>query len=414
MKLTAMVGLQSFDAVSFTSRKMTDEGFLEAPANIARSGVQIFRAGEFKSLMEAGMDANTVIRLHRPDDELFNPAVMTKAEGLPIIVEPHQRVTADNWKQLAVGDITGITRNGTFLSAGKALIKDKNAIALVQSGKKYQSLGYTFDLDPTPGTNAQGEAYDGIQRNVVPNHVVICDNPRGGTQCRIGDTQGEVKQMIIQIDGIPVEVGNDTAVAAVQKVINERNTLRDAPVTVTLKIGEASKTITGADAIAKEITDRDAKIVELKSKVQTPEAINKLVDDAVKVRVAIIGDAVSVVKDFKADGKDNLTIQREVITTLTTGDTGAPAKAVMDAILSGSKLEGADAAQVSTIFRALCAAAKGTKTAAAEPDAATGKILAGDTAVAGGAKKTLVGREAWLARQAAGYPTDKKGQPKAL
>jgi hypothetical protein len=407
MKLVAMAGLSSFDAVSFTSRKITDQGFLEAPAKIARSGVQIFRAGEFPSLLATGMDANTVIRLHRPDEELFSPGVMAKADGLPIIVEPHQKVTADNWKDVAVGDVTGISRDGNFLAANKAMVRDKDAIALVQAGKKFQSLGYTFDLDPTPGTNAQGEDYDGIQRNIVPNHVVICDNPRGGTQCRIGDTQGELKHMIIQIDGIPVEVGNDTAVAAVQKVISERDEARKKQPTITLKIGDASKTITGDAAIIKELSDRDVKITELTSQIKTPEQTNQLVNAAVRVRVAIIGDAIKVIKDYKPEEKSNDDIMREVITAASGNDS---AKIIVTALLSGSKVETLTGDSLTTVFHGAVASFKPASGGTTQTDPAIARALAGDTNgshVADGGD-VLVGRDAWLARQARGYKKPKK------
>ena len=147
--------------------------------------------------------------------------------------------------------------------------------------------------------------------------------------------------------------------------------------------------------------------MELTSKIQTPEQITKLVDEAVKVRVAIIGDAAAVVADFKSDDKDNATIQREVVTTITAGDTTV--KAIADAVLSGSTLEGADSAKLSTVFAAVVAAAK-SKGTVTEPDLTLAKVIAGDTNHNASTNTKLVGRELFLARQAAGFKRNKKGE----
>ena len=47
---------------------------------------------------------------------------------------------------------------------------------------------YYYDYDPTPGTY-EGVAYDGVMRNIVGNHVILCKKGRAGPDVRVaGDS----------------------------------------------------------------------------------------------------------------------------------------------------------------------------------------------------------------------------------
>jgi hypothetical protein len=179
--------IQASDFMSLTSRHVTDEGYLVAPGNLARTGVQDYRAYEL-GLDADGMDPMKVIRLHRPPEEVFDAASMASFENKPITIEhPPVAVTADNWADFAKGEVRDVGRSGDLMT-GTLVIRSKDAIEAVQSGKAQLSNGYTFELDMTPGTTADGRAYDGVQRNIRGNHVALVDAARCGSACRIVDS----------------------------------------------------------------------------------------------------------------------------------------------------------------------------------------------------------------------------------
>lgn len=397
-------GLMTFDSFELgTSRTIDPEtGFLTAPAHIARAGVQLYRAREL-GLEKHGVPGDQIVRLHRPDDVLFSPATMSSFEGKPVINGvPHTTTTSKNWKDIAAGDVHGIHREGNLLAADKMIVRDKDAVDDVLSGKKYLSIGYNFDLNMTPGTTAGGDAYDGTQTNVVGNHVLITDSPRGGPTCTIADSNEEVQGARIMkkvtINGLVVEVG-DTEAGYIETLQTELTAARSKQPSITYKVGDASQTITGDSAIVKLITERDATITELKSKVLTGDALDKLIVERTIERTRIVGDAVKMVPDFKADSKPNLQIVREVLTTVTGAD--ATAKGLVEAVLAGKSIGDSSDDVATTAFNALGATFAGKKTTA---------VAAGDTSMAAALLSVVTtgdakvadkptGRAAFLARK---------------
>ena len=384
--------IQARDFMSLTSRHMTDEGYLVAPGNMARTGVQEYRAYEL-GLDADGMDPMKVIRLHRPPEEVFDGASMASFEGKPITIEhPPVAVTSDNWSELAKGDVRDVGRSGDLMT-GTLVIRSKDAIEAVQDGKVQLSNGYTFELDMTSGTTADGRAYDGIQRNIRGNHVALVDAARCGSACRIADSQPnlEGKTMAdakrkVTVDGIPLEV-EDTAAEVIDTLIKQRNEARDALAPLQAKAAEA-------DGLKAALDKANTDIEALKKDVVTPEARDAMVAEWAK----LIGDAKRLVPELTTDGKTCLAIRREVIGALVGKD--ATAKAVADAVLGGKALDSAEPEVVRATFNALAAAVK-TEANDAEVsanDAAVADALTG-AGKANDSKTELTGREKFLARQ---------------
>lgn len=394
---------QGHDYMELTGREMTADGYMVAKnSTLARTGVQQYRAYEL-GLDADGMDPMRVIRLHRPADEVFNPQSMASFESKPITIEhPSEPVTSDNWADLAKGEARDVSRTGEMMTA-TLIVKSKDAIDAIQSGKNQLSNGYTFDLDMTPGTSAQGQAYDGVQRNIRGNHIAIVDAARCGSACRIADSQltegvttmADALRKVI-VDGIPVEV-NDTAAAAIDKLVQARDkALADAK-TADAALAEANTKHTEA------LAAKDAELETVKKDVITPEARDALVADWAK----LIGDAKRLVPELVTDGKTCLAIRREAIAALAGKD--ATAKAVSDAVLGGKTVEAADAEVVRATFNALAASVK--------TEANDGKQQAADSALAealtGDGKEKpvttkLVGRDAMIERQANAWRGNQK------
>src|SRR5690606_34291631 len=174
--------MQFTDAVTVAGTRRRDDGSLLADARIARTGVQIYAGSE------VGKPDMAAVRVYRPGAEVFSEDTLKSAAHRPVTNDhPAELVTADNWKQHAVGQ-TGdeITGEGIFIRV-PLMVSDGATIADIENGKRELSAGYTCDLDWTAGKTPSGDEYDAIQKNIRINHVAIVRRGRAGSQVRIGD-----------------------------------------------------------------------------------------------------------------------------------------------------------------------------------------------------------------------------------
>jgi hypothetical protein len=180
------------------SVRLTRDGYMVAVANIARTGVQCYRAAE---LGLADRDADAVVRVYRPADEVFAPDAMASLAHRPMTIDhPAEPVTAANWKRHAIGTTGGeVTRDGDTIRVPLTLM-DAVAIADVQAGKRELSVGYSCELLFEDGISPEGERYDAVQRSIRGNHVAVCQTARGGPRLRIGDG-AETRETIERLQG---------------------------------------------------------------------------------------------------------------------------------------------------------------------------------------------------------------------
>ena len=267
-------------------------------------------------------------------------------------------MTVDNWKAHAVGEVNGIHRVGDLLAAKTICIKDSTAIAALKSGKRELSNGYRFTLDLTAGVTPQGEAYDGIQRNIRGNHIALVDAARCGSACRISDSTNPLKgnqpmtTRTVVVDGIPHEVPS-TAAAVIEKLVKDSADALQLSVESDKKLKDAKDAHTAE--VAKLQADHVTALDALRKDVITPEARDALVADWAKM----LNEAKRLAPDVATDGKTCLQVRREVIAAVAKDN--ATAKAVVDAVLAGAELDKAAADTVRTAFNALSAAVTDAK-----------------------------------------------------
>jgi hypothetical protein len=402
-----------FDHVGFddltTERSFTPEGFLMAPAKVARTGIQLYYAREL-GLDEEGIPGDKVIRLYRPIEEVSNPESIASGENKPITIgHPKDGVTCDNWRDLAVGearDLQYVPDNapaGGFIKA-RLLIKDAAAIKAVQSGKNQLSCGYTFDLDRTSGTSPTGEPFDGVMRRIRFNHHAIVDLARGGSGLRIADATPEGKETMatrkITVDGFTLDLPENDAVA-VEKLATERTQLRTA-------IDELSKKVSAADEalqasvkeLAKAKADHAVELKTAKDQIPTEAKIAELA----AARAKVISAASKLCPEMVCDGKSVDEIRRAVVADVAGKNAGA--KTIADAI-TGGDIAKADIAMVTAAFNALSASISTADAArTAGDDAVSAALLSDDEAKQKNDKATtaqpqMCARDAWIAKSQA-------------
>lgn len=190
------------------------------------------------------------------------------------------------------------------------------------------------------------------------------------------------------VDGINFETEDSVLADAVTKVISER----DAALVknkAKVKVGDQEFALKEPAPLQVAIDGLQKEVKDLKAAHVTPEQIEKNVAGRVKV----IGDAIKLVPDFKADGKTDVQIQREVIAGVIAKDEAA--KKIVTAAFDGVAVDTASPELLTIAFRLLASAPKieGVRTTAA--DSALAEALTRNSN--NNAKQELTGREKYIA-----------------
>lgn len=380
------------DLFTISTRRVTDEGFVVAPGNLARTGVQDYRAAE----LGLPGDPMRVVKVYRPPEEVFHADSLASFEGKAITIDhPAEDVNAANWRDLSHGEARGVTRAGDMM-VGTLTFRTREAIAALDSGKNQLSNGYSCELDQTPGKAPDGTLYDAVQRNIRGNHVAMVDRARCGSACTVSDSAPPTPEPTpmstqkIIVDGIPLEV-SDTAVAVINRLQTE---LKDTKASLTMAT-DSMKTMVAADVHAKVVADLDA----VRKDVMTPAQRDAMVADW----AGMLTEAKRLMPNVVTDGKTCHALRKEVAAhIIASNDT---AKHVAAAILGGKQIADADEATAKAVFGAVSATVK-TDDAQAFNDSATAQALSGaggvtQTRDSGADKPKLYGRDAMMARSQA-------------
>ncbi len=300
------------DKVSFEGKpRKTSDGYLVADVRAARVGIQIYHGDE---VGKPGVDQ---VRVYRPPSEVFADEAMRSFTSVPVTLDhPPEDVTPDNWKEYARG-YTGesIREDGGKFIRVPLILKDAKAIKSYETGEKKElSFGYYCDLKFEPGRTADGEEYDAVQTNLRGNHLAIVAAGRAGSDCRIGDHNGDRKMTLKMItqDGIPLEVTDAGAIviATLNDRVSKANAenlklVSDHAAALRDKDVEIKRLADEVAAEKKNVSDRDVQIADLKKQAD-PASIDKMVAD----RANVISQARTVAADGDYMGKGAAEIRR--------------------------------------------------------------------------------------------------------
>lgn len=122
----------------------------------------------------------------RTQEEVHSPASLNSFSGIPVTNDhPPEMINADNAKQYTVGSLQGTPFADDDHVRGDLAIYDSATINAIRRGKKQISLGYTCDLDETPGEHPVYGKYDAKQVNIRGNHCAIVSTARAGSTARV-------------------------------------------------------------------------------------------------------------------------------------------------------------------------------------------------------------------------------------
>lgn len=163
----------------------TDEGFL-----ICRN-VPIARTGEQEYLgTELGLDTSDVVKVMRPEEEVFSEATIASFEGKPVTDDhPSDLLDAETATMHSKGHVQNVRRGSgewkDYLVADLH-IQDADLIREIKNGKREVSCGYAVEYTP----NGDGTF---TQRKIRGNHVAVVDEGRAGHAAAIMDSINKAK-----------------------------------------------------------------------------------------------------------------------------------------------------------------------------------------------------------------------------
>lgn len=271
-----------FDRAGYriTQREYTDEGFLMVPGRVARTGIQEYLAREL------GLDGDPmrVVRVYRPEDEVFNDASLSTYDGATVTNDhPKDLVTAKNYKAVAVGEVRGAGRRDGEFVVCDLIIKDQKTIDDINSGKCELSAGYTAEYVHTPGLVIDGQECEYTQRNIIINHQAVVTKARAGGNARVFDHNpgGNTMPVLITTDsGRSVDVADPA---------------------------NAQVVADSFDRLLKRATDAESKADKAQAAADSAteklgEAVKASSDEAIKARVTAITSTQAVARKVAGDG----------------------------------------------------------------------------------------------------------------
>lgn len=306
-----------YDLSTLSKRKKTREGYLLAPAKVARTGVQDYDAAlDFaKDELPAHIDQKPgiVVRLLRPEAEVFSDQALKSVVNKPITDgHPSEDVTAENVKDLQVGfSRENVKRDGDTIAVD-LLFQVKDAIEKIENeGVDQISLGYATDVVWQSGEDPDHGLYDGIQTNILVNHIALVKAGRAGPDVRLSDSQNdkgkkEIEKMATRmIDGITIEV-TDQAGEAIDKLQNDAKASQDKIDSLTAELNDSKKE---TEKLTGELDAEKAKALDVSA-----------VDSLVEGRIALIDKAKGIAPDLEVKGLKDTEIRKAAIEAAKPGE----------------------------------------------------------------------------------------------
>jgi len=175
---TSMTKINFTDRASIGSVRKTVDGYLVAHSRALRTGIQEYLPSEL------GLVGDGVVRVNRSEESVFSKDSLKSLAQAPVTVgHPAEMITADNWKDYAVGELgSDIMRDGEWIVVSP-MVKDAAAVAAVEAGTAQLSAGYVAEMNPAP----EGADYEFEMGPPIYNHLAIVDEARAGKEARIGE-----------------------------------------------------------------------------------------------------------------------------------------------------------------------------------------------------------------------------------
>lgn len=286
----------AFDRASV--RKLDNVGRLQvAVSNISKANVCPYYGREIPGWEELGLEPDKIYRLYRDPEELKKAA--ETFNNIPILCIHTPDFPGDPPREYRVGSThSSASFDGTYLTNGLS-IWDNSAIAGIETEEQKElSSSYQYVADMTPGESPEGEAYDGVMRDIVGNHVALVETGRAGPDVVVGDSLPlELKYMKLDRKGVAIR-------AALGAYLKPRLAQDAAPKELTAILNANKKPMAIAQAVAKLCKPRLAADMEIEPEelVEIIEASEQAVEPEEEVKVTGDSDEEAIISLLREAG----------------------------------------------------------------------------------------------------------------
>lgn len=308
--------LKFTDRSSVGDVKTTKEGYLVATTRVARTGVQVYLARELGDVaIEAGFKPDDPVRVYRHADEVFHPDSLSTITRLPVTIDhPKDEVTAENWSDLAVGEVGDAYKTEPEWIIVNPMIKDSKATEAAKTTHKEISMGYSASIV---------RARDGLpayfeQKNIRYNHLALVPKGRAGEKARIGDGWGISPINDFQPGDKPSTVGDRHMTDQLKTVVLGDKAVQVAVADVAaieqFKADMAKRLADAESAKKKAEEDKDEQIGKLKAdlaKAQKDAEID--VDALVAARSELVATVKAIDAKIETAGKTDADIRKAAV-----------------------------------------------------------------------------------------------------
>jgi hypothetical protein len=215
----------AFDRKS--TRRIDENGYLHvADCNLSKAQVRRYTGDELQRMTDEplGLDGGKLYGMLCSPEELAKAA--PSFNGMPLL-EVHKPVSAemlasdDDLKKSVVGAVGTDVRFVHPYLKGTIIVHDQSAIDGIEKDEKRElSSGYRMTPKMTPGTY-EGEAYDGVMKDIGANHVALVTEGRAGSDVTVNDEKLQVVsklRVVVDYKGIGKAVA-----AALRSILGDDN-----------------------------------------------------------------------------------------------------------------------------------------------------------------------------------------------
>ena len=188
----------AFDKASV--RRYDADGMLHVSRTpISKANVCVYYGKEIPDSEALGLEPDKAYRLLRDPEELRkavstfnNKPILTRHIGVSVVNPPKDAIIG------STGEVADF--DGTYLSNSMVIWDVDSIMGIETERQKENSSSYRYRLDMTPG-EYEGEAYDGVMRDIVCNHVAIVPSGRAGSDVFVYDSKPSIgKTLMSKLD----------------------------------------------------------------------------------------------------------------------------------------------------------------------------------------------------------------------
>jgi 8-oxo-dGTP pyrophosphatase MutT (NUDIX family) len=157
-----------------------------AISNISKATVNPYLGHEIPGWQMLGLNPTRIYKLLRDPEEL-RKAVPT-FNNIPLLSKHVPMTAADHKPELVVGSTgTDAVFEFPYLKNSLVVWTEPAIDGIEDEDKTELSCAYRYRADMTPGT-FEGQAYDGVMRDLKGNHVALVKKGRAGSDVIVGDS----------------------------------------------------------------------------------------------------------------------------------------------------------------------------------------------------------------------------------